>query len=72
MHCHAVPRSCVVDTCCSVYIYIYTMSMEIMLNYYFWIMRSKTSILHAQRASQTLVSGALQSHTEVEALLPLF
>lgn len=43
-----------------------------MLNCYFWIMRYRTSILCAQRASQTLVSGALKSHTEVERLLPLF
>lgn len=61
-----------VDTCCSVYIYIYTVSLEIMLDCHFWILRYKTSILHIQRVSQTLVSGALQSHTEVEALLPLF
>lgn len=56
----------------SVYICIYTLSVEIMLNCYFWIMRYRTSILCAQRASQTLVSGALKSHTEVEGLLPLF
>lgn len=43
-----------------------------MLNCYFWIMRYKTSILYAQRASQILVRGALKNHTEVEALLPLF
>lgn len=43
-----------------------------MLNCYFWIMRYRTSILCAQRASRTLVSGALKSHTEVERLLPLF
>lgn len=60
-----------VDTCCSVYIYIYT-SVEIRLNCYFWMMRYKTSILCAQRTSQNLVSGALKSHTEVEALLHLF
>lgn len=73
--CHALSchtNELCVDTCYSVYIHIYTLSVEMMLNCYFWIMRYKTSILHAQRASQTLVSGVLKNHTEVEALLPLF
>lgn len=72
--CHALScctKELCVDTCCSVYIYIYTLSVEMMLNCYFWIMRYKTSILYAQRASQTLVSGALKNHTEVEVLLSL-
>lgn len=41
-----------------------------MLNCYFG--EQGTTTLHGQKASQTLVSAALQRHTELEALLPLF